>query len=250
MGRPSLASWLWEVLCAVFSLESRLPRTVVGLTLDPGGFARAHAAGRRVVSVAPLHYALATSGLWFLAIAFVHPGGTDSLDADQGELVEFIVSHGQALNLVLLPVIAGAFQLCFLGTRTRYVEHLWLTLYFAGHIFLWRALLVLAAGLAGGPEELFVLADQIVFLVYLCWALWGFHSGTSGRVSRAIRIVASILCVSVVSGLATALVLGLMGIDPLDLGADSGAPALGGAANSTPAPTAAGPINSGATGAR
>ncbi|MCB1629730.1 MAG: DUF3667 domain-containing protein, partial [Xanthomonadales bacterium] len=58
VGRLSLRQVIDDLFSEFSSWDSRLPRTLRRLTVDPGGLCRDYVAGRRVGYVAPLRYLL------------------------------------------------------------------------------------------------------------------------------------------------------------------------------------------------
>jgi len=170
-ARLRIDSWSAEVFDLTVSLETRMWRTLVGLTLRPGKTALRYVQGQRVAFTNPVKYAVLTAALWILATSLVNDAAADS-----SGIAAFLESYGQLANLLAVPVLAVIVHLSFWGSGFTYAEHLCLMLYMSGHVFLWRTLLAGAAGL-GAPDVWVMAADLILFLVYSSWVLWSFHAG-------------------------------------------------------------------------
>jgi hypothetical protein len=180
--RLRLRDWLHDALDAAASLDSRIWRTIAGLTIRPGRLVGEYVAGRRAPYVSPLRYAVVTCALWLFLVVLVN-------DARETANVWWI-EYGQIVNLASLPFMAVIYQLPFLKSGYNYAETLSFTLYTAGHLFLWRAGLAVAAEL-GAPNNALLVIDSVLYLAYTWWALWQFHAGRVGW--RALRIVGALL---------------------------------------------------------
>jgi hypothetical protein len=184
--RLRFSYWVKDTIDALATFDSRIWRTIAALTIRPGHMAREYVDGGRAPFVSPHRYAIATCALWWLLAAVAN----DATDARTGWLIEY----GQLVNLVSLPFVALTYQLPFLGSRYNYAETLAFTLYTAGHAFLWRGGLAVAATL-GAPATPLLYGDSVLFLVYTAWALWQFHAGRARW--RALRIFGALLGASI-----------------------------------------------------
>jgi len=172
LGRLSTREWLRDVWSAVTELDTKLLRTLKGLTLRPGRTARAYVDGQRVRYTKPLTYSITTAALWAVATPLANPEAEGALRLQ--------IDYQQLINLALLPVVAVAFHVAFLGKQRSYAEHLCLTMYVIGHVFLFRALLALvAACLPADMRSSVNVVDFFVSMPYMTWALFTFHEGPS-----------------------------------------------------------------------
>jgi len=198
--RLRVRDWVEDFVGALTDADSRVLRTVLGLTLRPGQAAREYVEGHRIGYVAPFRYALGTCALWWLAVAS-NPGAAS---------LGWVVKYGQALNLALVPLLALPVLLSFARSGYNYAEQLALNFYVTGQVFLWRVPLALAylLGPAVAPFAIYInLFDQLLFWAYFAWALWGFHRG---RVRlMPLRIIAAEVGVTLVGALAN-VALGLV----------------------------------------
>ena len=87
----SVRRMLWDVLDDQLTLNSALPRTLFGLLLRPGHLTREYAAGRIARYVPPVRLYLASSLLFFLALALI----ADPVQL--GEKVDTEFGRGEAL---------------------------------------------------------------------------------------------------------------------------------------------------------
>lgn len=205
VARVRLRDWVAEAWESLVSLDGRMARTLVGLSVRPGRMVRRYLAGQRVRYVGPFRYALATCAAWVVVQSVVQSGVED-------EAVGFFLRYGQVLNLALVPVLGGLTSLLFLGSGFTVAEHLCLLFYLSGHAFLWRALLSAlgASGLASAAVWNGI--DQGLFVVYLVWGLVGFHRDRLGAVSLVLRTLLTLLAVGVVSSLAVQLAFRAAGV--------------------------------------
>lgn len=189
VGRLNAAHWLGALLQNLSMVDGSLPRTLRGLTLNPGGTVREYVDGRRVSYVHPLRYAIGSAALWILAFVVF----TDVELAASEPAARLMASWGQILNLALVPLLAGGIHITFLGTRTNYAEHLCLGLMLFGHAFLWRAGFVAFGNLFELDGVLVNSVDSVLLITYLSWGLWRFHRDSSRPAARALRIVVAVV---------------------------------------------------------
>ena len=188
----------------VSSLDWRFARTVKDLATGPGDMVRRWADGQRVRYTSPFRFAFIGTALWFLAHAvFTDVEDVRKLAGDTGVVLH---RYGQALNLSLIPALALALHAAFLGSRTRYLAHLCLSLYLFGAVFLFRALLVVVANLASIPSLAASIADQLFFTVLFCWGVATFHRALRPTWQRIARTALAFFLVAIVSGVLVELV--------------------------------------------
>ena len=187
----------------MFSFDGRFPRTLRELVPGPGHVARRYVDGKRVAYVHPFLFALQTSALWFLTLKVV----LESL----GQQLPALLVYGQALNLIILCLLAPVLKLTFAGASQTVAEYLCLLFYIGGLAFLWRAALSLV-NLAQLPPDVAVWANRLdlaLFFVVTCVGLWQFHAG---RVRwLALRVAASYLAFVGLSILATVVAQWVLG---------------------------------------
>lgn len=172
---------------ALFGLDSRLLRTLRELSIDPGGVVRRYVQGQRIRYLPAMRYALFTCALWWLSVGMQL---TDLSEFPRG--MRIYLGWAQWINLALLPPLALSFWVAFLGTRTRYAEHLTFLFFAAGHMFLVRSLLA-AVGYwqkSWGPTLKWI--DTILFPAYLAVTLWAWLRARPGNLRTHAVILARI----------------------------------------------------------
>lgn len=156
---------------ALTAFDSRLVRTVMGLSRRPGDLVRRYVDGQRVRFVAPFRYALATCAVWWLSVAW------QLVDVDMAKLppgLRVSLSYGQLINLLIVPVLALLQRLVFLGAGRGCLAHVAFCFHVIGHVFLWRAGLALVGKLAPQMGPVLNFADGMAFVAYTSWALADF----------------------------------------------------------------------------
>ena len=195
--RLDLGEWLADTTGAIFSLDSKVVRTMRELTLRPGTLVRDYLAGHRAPYVSPARYVLATCAVWWAAVWFATP---DLSTLPISAAAKASIQYGQLLNLGLLPLLSFAPWLAFLGSRLGYAEHLCFLMFTSGHVFLWRAGLAGLGALQPHWGAVLNRVDGVAFLAYLAWAAWFCYRG---RVrALAPRIVAMLALLILGSSLA------------------------------------------------
>lgn len=202
-GRITTRAVLGSAIDALFSLDSRLVRTVLGLTRGPGRVATDYVEGRRARYVAPFRYYVIVLAM---GVALASVLGVDLLDASQGlirsEGIE-ITSDGDGSGermrgvirewlghvlLLALPILAGLLRVLFPRSGRNYAECYVLALYTAAHAQLLGACLLVFDPLA---HEL---VDPIRKLLPFAWLSWGavvFYRAP--RVTGTLRAVLALL---------------------------------------------------------
>ncbi|HEX5054395.1 MAG TPA: DUF3667 domain-containing protein [Planctomycetota bacterium] len=201
----ALLSQIADTFEAVLGFDSRLRCTLRELSRNPGGLVRRYVAGARARYVHPFRYALLTAGLWWLAVALQLPDRSvlSSLPAGQ----RIMLTYGQLLNLAMLPPLAMAPWLAFLGSRSRYAEHLVLLQFACGHVFLFRAALAGTAFFRPAWGSWLNAIDGWVFTLYLAWALWGWQRPATRRAWPHVLVVLRVLAALVLLSLGSHYVL-------------------------------------------
>lgn len=176
-GRLSARSLIGEVAEGVLDLDGRVFRTFWGLTVRPGAAIREYLGGRRVPYLHPFKYALGIVALVFLSFELRRRlAGETPADLDFGP------DEAQLLILAMTPATALYLRALFArgpepvevdgdpgDGRFRWIEHLVVTLYLAGH----GMLLTLAVGrldlaLGAGPA-LHLWLQLLTWLAYASW---------------------------------------------------------------------------------
>jgi hypothetical protein len=183
--RLAVSEALQHAVGGFTGIERALPRTLVGLSLDPGGTVARYVEGRRIRYIAPLRYAAWTVGLYVLAIRWL---GIDPIEltatADEPERSREFLEQAlpkvrgawELAVLVSLPAVALVQRVLFARSGRNYAEGLAFLLYACGHAYL-LALLALPLALAAPRAE--SAARLAVTVAYLTWAARGFFGGSS-----------------------------------------------------------------------
>lgn len=206
-GRLSASDWMRDTLGAFSVTEGRLARTFFDLTRRPGRTVRAYVDGARRRYAGPFRYAFTTTAFWILALTAMREpgGGADESSAQMRErlIAAWFEGYGAALNLALIPFLAMGVHVAFLGTRTRYVEHVAVSYYLIAHSILIRGLLVLLGRVIDLPATTMMRVDAVVFPLYVLAGLWGFHRGTTRPLPRIVRVVLAFVGIAMLSVVAT-----------------------------------------------
>ncbi|MCA8975660.1 MAG: DUF3667 domain-containing protein [Planctomycetes bacterium] len=157
MGRLRTRQILADVLDNLFNLESRLGRTIVGLTQNPGRVARDYVDGQRIRFVSPFRYCLATLALFFLIATLL---GQAPLDATgikistsstpgsattgwtAGAVRDILGRHLMTIFLSSMPVLGLVLRLLFRRSGRNYAETMAFVFFTVGHAFLLSLLLL------------------------------------------------------------------------------------------------------------
>jgi hypothetical protein len=182
---PSFWQLTVEFLDDLYSLDSRIWRTVIRLLFRPGELTRDFLAGRRARFLPPLRMYLVMSFLYFLVASALSdsvpvepvdtstdvdaacvfddlPGFLDTpswrerldricrrIAADGGRSFSDALSDNFPLMMFLvLPLVAVFMKLLYAGTNRYYIEHLLFLLHFHAFFFALSTVTRLAAGLA------------------------------------------------------------------------------------------------------
>ena len=175
--RLRLPNALGDAANVLLGVESKVWRTVIGLTTGPGKVARAYIEGRRNSYVHPMRYAFLTCAMWWAALALMFayyypPAVSENLTA--------IVRYGNWLNLIMMPVLAIPVWLLFLGSRRSWLDNFYALLFACGQVFLWRSALAVLAPLCTTGltcDELIAIADSVGAILFMLWTLHGVHRG-------------------------------------------------------------------------
>ena len=186
-----VSEWAGEGFESLSTLDAKLPRTVIDLTRGPGKMVRRFVAGHRIPYTGPFRYAFLTSALWVVAFTLFND--------QQGEVESIFAEYGQLVNLLAIPFLALVVHLSFWGKRFTFAEHLCFLLFVTGHVFLWRAGIILIDQIPGTDPVVLVAVDGILFLVFFVWSLWQLHRPETGRIALSARILAALICVQLVS---------------------------------------------------
>ncbi len=181
--RLRIGALVEDVIESIVSLDSRIFRTVWGLTVRPGAVVREYLDGRRIVYIHPFKYMLGTVTLAFIVVPWL----TELLAvAETGAQADSEVSlvWAKLFNVAALPLQALLLWLLFWRHRLRWVEHFVLVLFAIGHTFLVQTLLNPLALLAGTTGAVVV---SLVPIVWLGWTARGtMGSGWISSLARAL----------------------------------------------------------------
>lgn len=147
-GRLQVREILGDAVAHLFNLDSKVPRTVVGLTLDPGRVVREYVDGRRATYVSPLRYCLIAVAVMVLVYVSLDINVVNvtmistSPDVEVQEQVdeirlEIIRVINARLNLVIflaLPVLGLAVRWLFRKSGRNYAECMAYVLYVMGQV--------------------------------------------------------------------------------------------------------------------
>ncbi|MFC1853339.1 DUF3667 domain-containing protein [candidate division CSSED10-310 bacterium] len=142
------------------NVEAVLPKTLIGLTVNPGRVAREYVTGKRIRYLNPLKYCLILAACFMLLNAALHidvtGGMTERLDTFQSQsqsqtefigaarkLILFTFSHLDKFLLLVLPLYAVILFFLFPRSGFNITEILAFLLLVTGHRFLFAMLATL-----------------------------------------------------------------------------------------------------------
>ena len=189
----------------VTDLDSRIWRTVRGLTNRPGHFAREYVEGRRADRAKPFRYALVAFTLTLLLTPAEPPEMAIKSAGVDAEVMAaawgFVQRWSTAMQFVSIFVAAAAMRLVFFRRPLNYAEHLAATMYMFGHFtalalpFIWIARVRPLAHAA---------AMMIAQWAYFVWFLKQFHKQ---RFLPAVGTTALVILIHMIAVLAIGLVV-------------------------------------------
>lgn len=154
---------LEDLVESLVELDSRVFRTVWGMTVRPGRVVCDYLDGRRIVYINPFKYALVAVTLAYVVLPWVSTAlglGDTTKTADGFEWEKL-------LNLVALPLTATTMFGVFHRRGRSWVEHLVITLFALGHTFLIQTLLGSLLMLVA-PD--WSVAMAVVPVLWLAWS--------------------------------------------------------------------------------
>lgn len=188
IGRLQVREIVGDAVSHLFSLDSKVPRTVVGLTLDPGRVVREYVEGRRATYVSPLRYCLIAVAVMVLVyvsldinvvnltVTSTSPDVEVQRQVDEIRLKIIRVINAR-LNLVIflaLPLLGLAVRWLFRRSRRNYAECMAYVLYVMGQVFL----LGIPFGLLHSASPKASISLRVLLQIgYLTWAATGFFGG-------------------------------------------------------------------------
>ena len=178
-----------EVLEETVALDTRLLRTIRGLSIEPARVCRDFLSCRRVPWMHPFKYALLMG-----AFAFLVQRGLFALqevpDGERAATARRIMTEwGEALNFLVMPVYALLLRLFFPRSGLRWIEHLVVVLYGFGHLFLIQTCLMPLSRLGDEVAAAVGLSSALLPVGYFAWLAVGLYG--SGRVSAVLRVLAA-----------------------------------------------------------
>lgn len=191
-----------DALHALASLDSRLARTVAGLTLRPGRTVRAYLGGRRIRYVNPLKYGFFCATIYVVAFAlfdieFYGGGGGATAQAD--ETFRFIMRL--VPYLIFVELLPSAWLQARLFRRSGYhaAECYVAQLYVYGQAVLYALPL---AFLGIGETLVGLVVIRFIGLPLLAWTLHGLHGERLGpTLAKAMLVHLVYLVASILAGL-------------------------------------------------
>lgn len=209
-GRLRLGEILKGVLALISTLDSKIARTAVGLTRNPGKVCKAYVAGQRIRYVAPLRYCVTIVALMVLANVltgfdpgdFSPTGTTERQQEVQRIAAAFVLTHLDLVLFLVLPALVGIYRVLFFRSGKNLAEVSVFVLYTMGQIFLVGLLLSPLRFVAFAWQLPLRLALQIAFL---SWSATVFFD-TSPIVAILKSVVASV-CYFVLLGFTVLLLL-------------------------------------------
>ncbi|MCB1588945.1 MAG: DUF3667 domain-containing protein [Xanthomonadales bacterium] len=151
VGRLSLRQVIDDLFSEFSSWDSRLPRTLRRLTVDPGGLCRDYVAGQRVGYVAPLRYlllALALSVLsnWWLdfdpaTVMAAGPALSARQQAVRDSVATLVLEHLDWMVLLALPLVVLSLRLLYRHSGRNLAEIAAFLMYVQGHLLVLSLLL-------------------------------------------------------------------------------------------------------------
>jgi len=209
-GRLRLGEILKGVLVLLSTLDSKIARTAVGLTRNPGKVCKAYVEGQRIRYVAPLRYCVTIVALMVLVNVltgfdpgdFSPTGTTERQREVQRIAAAFVVTHLDLVLFLVLPALVVIYRVLFFRSGRNLAEVSVFVLYTMGQIFLLGLLFTPLRFVAFAWQLPLRLALQIAFL---SWSATVFFD-TSPIVATLKSVVAS-LCYFALLGITVLLLL-------------------------------------------
>jgi len=171
-GKVTVAEMRRSALRA-FSLERGWLHTVFDLCTRPGAMLRDYLAGKRIVYIGPVKFALTVGAIYLIAMGVFHVPTPAGVSADEERLVElwneFSQRFGQPLLMLAAPLIALATRLLFPARGYTFAEHLTINLYVLG---LQTLLVTPVFALASFGAAVFASAYTLCLILILAYFVW------------------------------------------------------------------------------
>lgn len=208
---------LGDAVAQLFNLDSKVPRTVIGLARDPGRVVREYVDGRRTSYVSPLRYCLiVVAAMLVLYVALdinvvdVTVTSSDP-DADVQQQIdelriEVVRIVNARLNLVIflaLPLLGLVIRWLFRRSGRNYAECMAYVFYAMGQVFLLGIPFGLLRPVA---PQASVILRVLLQVGYLTWAAVSFFREPLWRVVLRVSVATFLYMVAV--GLAVAALAG------------------------------------------
>ena len=174
-GRLATRDTLRDIVGNLFQLDSKILRTVVGLTRNPGLVCADYVAGKRVRYVAPFKYFLVSVTLMILVnlatgfdpVQVAGEGGSERAREMQRAVASFALQHLDLAILIALPFYVAAVRWVFRGAGYTYAEVSVFVLFVIGHV----SLLGLVFGPLRAVSPMLGVAPKLVLqVVFFSWA--------------------------------------------------------------------------------
>lgn len=195
----TLREILLETRDEVLQWDHGLPGTLHWLLRQPALVIRHYLWQRSGRFTKPLRFLLISVALTILMDWLVHRQlGWRSMVTPAADLDNFLIENSALLLLLILPIIALVFRLCFIGLRIRYVDALVTLAYTQSVINIIGALTILT--LPWLPAQRIALtAISLLLLVYTLWVWSGVAIGPAWR--RWLAALLTLLLGQVLNGL-------------------------------------------------
>ncbi len=175
-ARLRLAAVFEDAFEGLASFDSRIIRTVVGLTRRPGSMIREYVEGRRIAFTHPLKYALVTCAIWLLVMRQLNPLDLSGFEGLTAKVVSIQRAYLQPMHFVAMPLMVLLLAAAFRSRKLTLLEHYVAVLFAYGHLFLYSTVLILVSALTELPVGDAV--HVVVLAAYLGWALGRFYGGS------------------------------------------------------------------------
>ncbi len=208
--RLRLGEILKGILVLLSTLDSKIARTAVGLTRNPGRVCKEYVAGQRIRYVAPLRYCVTIVALMVLVNVltgfdpgqFSPTGATERQREMQRIAAAFVVTHLDLVLFLVLPALVVVYRVLFFRSGKNLAEVSVFVLYTMGQIFL--------LGLLFTPLRFVAFAWQlplrmVIQVAFLAWSATVFFD-TSPIVATLKSVMAS-LCYFALLGITILLLL-------------------------------------------
>ena len=165
-GRLYLKDQLHDALYYVFSVDSPITATFIGLMTNPGKVGHEYIEGKRKKYYTPIKYFILCTAIYFLLVKIT---GINPVSVGNSEI---IVKNYNYLIFLLVPILAVFSKLFFYKQKFNYAEYIAYSFFLVGHYMILNILYI--PFIYFFPE---VNIGNQIFAVYLIWGMFSFHKG-------------------------------------------------------------------------